>query len=132
MLNQSSGTIASPGFPANTDYYDNNVDCEWTIVAPVGQQVTLQFNNFTTEPGRDFVTVKLKSNRLQHSSRITGIFFKVIDPALADPVVITHSGRVVPPVTVSRGNQLIVRFQSDAYMHDIPGFIAQYSVTGII
>lgn len=52
-----SGTIASPGFPADPDYYDNNVDCVWNIEAPVDQRVILQFNNFTTEPGRDTVTV---------------------------------------------------------------------------
>ena len=39
-----------------------------------------------------------------------------------------HSGRIVPPVTVSQGNKLSVRFKSDAYMHDIPGFFAEYSM----
>ncbi|XP_046448205.1 CUB domain-containing protein 2-like [Daphnia pulex] len=109
LLTFPSGTIASPGFPADPHYYDNNVDCLWEIVAPLDQKVILQFTNFTTEPGRDTVTV--------------------VDPALSNPIVMIHSGRIVPPVTVSQGNKLSVRFQSDAYMHDIPGFIAEYSMT---
>lgn len=52
-----SGTIASPGFPADPNYYDNNVDCVWNFEAPANQNIILQFNNFTTEPGRDTVTV---------------------------------------------------------------------------
>jgi hypothetical protein len=57
LLTFPSGTIASPGFPADPHYYDNNVDCLWEIVAPLDQKVILQFTNFTTEPGRDTVTV---------------------------------------------------------------------------
>jgi hypothetical protein len=56
------------------------------------------------------------------------IYNKVVDPALSNPIVMIHSGQIVPPVTVSQGNKLSVRFQSDAYMHDIPGFIAEYSM----
>lgn len=108
FLSFPSGTISSPGFPADPNYYDNNVDCVWDIEAPVNQTIILQFSSFRTEPGRDTVTV--------------------IDPALSNPIVMIHSGMIVPPVTISQGNKLTVRFQSDAYMHDIPGFIAQYSM----
>ncbi|XP_018669921.2 uncharacterized protein LOC100182705 isoform X1 [Ciona intestinalis] len=45
---KKSGYIKSPGFPG---YYDNNVTCLWSIVAPAGFYVKLTFDNFGLEKG---------------------------------------------------------------------------------
>ncbi|KAE8587887.1 hypothetical protein XENTR_v10022165 [Xenopus tropicalis] len=42
-------TFTSPGYPAN---YDNNLDCTWTITAPVGYKISLNMNDFELEDNR--------------------------------------------------------------------------------
>jgi len=37
--------------------YPNSVECKWTIEAPAGSQVSLQFTSFYTEEGCDYVNV---------------------------------------------------------------------------
>uniref|UniRef100_UPI00398F64EE cubilin n=1 Tax=Pristiophorus japonicus TaxID=55135 RepID=UPI00398F64EE len=45
----SSGSFYSPKYPAT---YDNNTDCEWIIVAPIGRLVTINFIFFNIiDPG---------------------------------------------------------------------------------
>ncbi|KAE8587888.1 hypothetical protein XENTR_v10022166 [Xenopus tropicalis] len=42
-------TFTSPGYPAN---YDNNLDCTWTITAPVGYKISLNISDFELEDNR--------------------------------------------------------------------------------
>lgn len=42
------GTISSPGFPAT---YEVNMDCVWTIRAPRGSYLVLEFQNFNLGSG---------------------------------------------------------------------------------
>ncbi|XP_067863171.1 cubilin [Heptranchias perlo] len=45
----SNGSFYSPNYPAT---YDNNTDCEWIIVAPIGRVVTINFLFFNiNDPG---------------------------------------------------------------------------------
>jgi len=106
LLEDDSGMLTCPPFSAEPNYYDNNVDCQWLIQGLTHQNILFQFHEFSTEPGRDIVTV--------------------IDPMLNSTTVLTHSGRSIPGPILSKGNSLVVRFKSDAYMHDILGFRAQY------
>ena len=39
----SAGIIYSPGFPWN---YPNNVQCNWDLTPPIGQQINLKFSAF--------------------------------------------------------------------------------------
>ena len=42
-LNDTDGTITSPGFPKN---YYNNIDCTWLIRVPVDEQIKIHFLSF--------------------------------------------------------------------------------------
>ena len=46
-INLNSGVVVSPRFPSN---YPSVADCRWTIQAPQGAQVTLEFTAFDLEP----------------------------------------------------------------------------------
>ena len=48
MLNGSSGSFASPGFPVS---YTNRLNCLWTLRIPVNGFLRLQFIVFETERG---------------------------------------------------------------------------------
>jgi len=54
----NQATIRSPGYPSN---YDSNLDCIWTITAPEGSMMKLEFLNFDLEPDSsctyDYVSV---------------------------------------------------------------------------
>ena len=45
-LTTSSGFLTSPGYPQS---YPSGVTCVWTITAPVGSKLNLQFNSFDLE-----------------------------------------------------------------------------------
>ena len=46
--------IRSPNYPS---YYGHYVNCNWKITSPFGDPVTLQFNDFKTEPVNDKLLV---------------------------------------------------------------------------
>ncbi|KAM8939155.1 embryonic protein UVS.2-like [Pelodytes ibericus] len=48
-LTSSAGTLTSPGYPIR---YPSSTSCTWTIVAPVGFRVLLNFNAFSLESSR--------------------------------------------------------------------------------
>lgn len=53
-LTASSGTFSDGSNSAN---YDNNANCTWVIAPPGATQITLNFSDFNTEAGYDFITV---------------------------------------------------------------------------
>ena len=57
LLEDDSGMLTCPPFSAEPNYYDNNVDCQWLIQGLTHQNILFQFHEFSTEPGRDIVTV---------------------------------------------------------------------------
>ncbi|XP_066265979.1 CUB domain-containing protein 2-like [Branchiostoma lanceolatum] len=48
------GTVSSSHYP---NLYENNANCEWTIIAPEGTAISLMFDSFNTEDGDDFLTI---------------------------------------------------------------------------
>ena len=55
----TQASVRSPGYPSN---YPNNLDCIWTITAPSGSTIMLEFVNLDIEPcssscNCDYVTV---------------------------------------------------------------------------
>lgn len=46
MLNGTSGSFGTPGFPGS---YDNSLDCIWTLLIPVDGYLGLNFQAFNTE-----------------------------------------------------------------------------------
>ena len=46
ILNMTSGTFASPGYPFS---YTNNLNCLWTLPIPTDGVLSLQFERFTSE-----------------------------------------------------------------------------------
>ena len=46
MLNGSSGSFGTPGFPG---FYDNNLNCTWTFRIPADGYLRLNFRVFNTE-----------------------------------------------------------------------------------
>lgn len=46
MLNGSSGSFGTPGYPLN---YDNNLNCVWTLLIPIDRYLRLKFIVFHTE-----------------------------------------------------------------------------------
>lgn len=46
MLNGTSGSFGTPGFPGS---YDNNLDCVWNFIIPADGDLGLNFRVFHTE-----------------------------------------------------------------------------------
>lgn len=53
-LYQRNGRFTSPGFPYR---YSNNQHCTWSIEAPYGYYINLQFGSFKLESGYDWVEI---------------------------------------------------------------------------
>ncbi|XP_006816955.1 dorsal-ventral patterning tolloid-like protein 1 [Saccoglossus kowalevskii] len=90
--NYFTGEIKSPNYPS---YYPNNQDCEFRITVHNGKQVQLTFSEFDTEECCDRVIIY---DGLTTSSAHMG----------------TYSGSTIPPIILSSGPDLMVRFYSDS------------------
>ncbi|KAL9959435.1 hypothetical protein ACROYT_G032759 [Oculina patagonica] len=106
MLNGSSGSFASPGYPVS---YTVNLDCLWTLRIPANGSLRLQFIVFETEAGFDFV--ELNDSSGQRIARLNG----------------SRSGFTVT-VRGDRTQLLNIRFFSD-FIIVRQGFLAQYNIT---
>jgi hypothetical protein len=56
--NPSVTTPTTIATNAAVTQYANNQRCTWTVVAPAGQCIALNFTRFATEAGYDFLTVQ--------------------------------------------------------------------------
>ncbi|XP_043197541.1 uncharacterized protein LOC122368017 [Amphibalanus amphitrite] len=92
----SSGTIESPGYP---ERYPANRECKWTLEAPVGHRITLQFSAFDTE--KDFDTAQILSGGATEESAVN---------------IMTLSGQedLASKLFTSASNFMIIKFRSDA------------------
>ena len=88
-----SGTVTSTNYPGN---YDNNEYCTWQIQVPVNKKVRLDFTEFKTETGKDFLMVYDTS----HYESTTILF----DGTTYLPPSFTSSGNVVRIRFISDGN----------------------------
>jgi hypothetical protein len=107
----SSGTF---GDGSEFSLYWNNTDCSWLINAPNDTDVvSLYFNSFSTEAGKDVLTVYDGPDNLS-------------------PVIGTYSGHSLPPMMTSTGQSIYIEFRTDSVNQD-NGWEVTYatSVTGI-
>ncbi|XP_012136673.2 cubilin [Megachile rotundata] len=104
----NSGTIQTP---TKNDHYENDQDCIWTLIAPVGYAVQLTWMTFSVEQNircrHDYV--KVYENYLSPDKELIGTF----------------CGATKPPVTMSQGNTMTVVFHSDSSITR-EGFVAIY------
>ncbi|XP_054274028.1 cubilin-like isoform X2 [Macrosteles quadrilineatus] len=106
------GTIHSHNYPKN---YDNHDDCEWLIQVQPNHLINLTFTDFDLEVSREDTTTD---------------FVKVYDgDSINDPVLLTHSGNVLPQpaYVISTSNSLLVRHKADGSL-TAKGFSAMYSL----
>ncbi|XP_055335662.1 cubilin-like [Paramacrobiotus metropolitanus] len=107
-----SGTFATPNYPEN---YPTNTECEWTIVAPGGERVRL-----------DFVD-KFELER-QNNNACPWDYVEVRDGATPDATLLgSYCGVNRPGSLRSRSNVMYVKFRSDrGLVHT--GFRANFSI----
>jgi len=91
FLSGPSGTVNSSNYPAN---YDNDEYCTWQIQVPVNKKVRLDFTEFKTESGKDYLLIYDTSHYQTASIVFDGTTYK-------------------PPPFTSSGNVVRVRFISD-------------------
>ncbi len=75
--------------------YWNNTDCQWLIAPDSGEKITITFNSFQTEEGKDILTI--------YDGEST-----------SDPVLGTFSGSSIPGVITSTGNKVLLNFITDS------------------
>lgn len=91
FLTGPSGTVTSTNYPGN--YLDNEY-CTWQIQVPVNKKIRLDFTEFKTETGKDYLLI--------------------YDTGRFDRSLIVFDGTTYkPPPFTSSGNVLRVRFISD-------------------
>uniref|UniRef100_A0A8B9N9X7 Cubilin n=1 Tax=Accipiter nisus TaxID=211598 RepID=A0A8B9N9X7_9AVES len=105
-----SGYTSSPNYPSN---YPQHADCVWTITAPNGHAVELQFEDqFYIEP----------------SSNCTSSYLELRDGADSTaPIIAKLCGGLMPGSQRSSGAVMYLRFRSDSSATYV-GFNAKYSI----
>ncbi|KAI1280397.1 Cubilin [Halotydeus destructor] len=110
LLTTPKGSMSSPNFP---EQYGNSVECDWLIRVHPEEKIKLTFTTFDVEShsacGWDFVEVHNGPNELA-------------------PQVGRYCGQVAPPVALSSGNTMFVRFRADSSFSGA-GFRAEYETT---
>uniref|UniRef100_A0A8B9CHJ0 Cubilin n=1 Tax=Anser brachyrhynchus TaxID=132585 RepID=A0A8B9CHJ0_9AVES len=105
-----SGYTSSPNYP---DSYPPHVDCVWTITAPNGHAVELQFEDqFYIEPSPNCALSYLELRDGADSNA---------------PVLAKLCGRLIPGSQRSSGAVMYLRFRSDDSVTHV-GFNAKYSI----
>lgn len=101
-----SGEIESPNYPSQ---YDNDLYCTWKITVPNGKKVRIDFSEFKTEEGKDFLYV--------------------FDTDQTEPIVTFSGVGYKPRALVSSGRSLRIRFVSNGATSS-NGFKLTYSQVG--
>ncbi|XP_068719978.1 sushi, von Willebrand factor type A, EGF and pentraxin domain-containing protein 1-like [Montipora capricornis] len=91
FLNGPNGVVTSPSYPA---HYSDNEYCTWQIQVPVNKKIRLDFSEFKTQSGHDFVLI-YDTNHFQ------------------TPSIAFDGTTYTPPPFTSSGNVVRVRFVSD-------------------
>ncbi|XP_046460834.1 deleted in malignant brain tumors 1 protein-like [Daphnia pulex] len=103
-FSEPSGIFSSPNYP---NPYDNNEICEYTIQVAEGNRIVLNFLEFNTESGADYVTV------------YDGL-------STASPVLVRVSGLSTDLLTTSSGSGCLVVHTSDG-VNSSKGWSATYA-----
>lgn len=105
-----SGSFQSPGHPVT---YTSNMDCTWLITVEQNRAVRLKFLYFELEGSGgcnfDYVAIYNGGN-------------------LSSPLIGKFCGESLPPMIISKTNQLVVHFRTDYSVHK-GGFSAAFSTT---
>ncbi|WAR06690.1 CUBN-like protein, partial [Mya arenaria] len=109
-LTDSTGIITSPNYPSN---YPHQRDCTWTIAAPEGNQILLNFTMFSleTHPRCNFDFLEIRNGGFASS-----------------PLVGRYCGTTIDRVIVSHSNKMYVRLVTDGSL-SAPGFRLVYDAT---
>ncbi|KAL9972183.1 hypothetical protein ACROYT_G018440 [Oculina patagonica] len=91
FLTGPSGTVLSLNYPSN---YNDDEYCTWQIQVPVNKKIRLDFTEFQTETGKDFLLI-YDTNHYE------------------SPTIVFDGTTYLPPSFTSSGNVLRVRFISD-------------------
>ncbi len=91
-LNIESGTIDDGSGKNN---YASNCSCKWIITVPAGKRIKFTFDRMDTQPNVDFVYL------------VDG------HTAIPENFIAKFSGQDIPPVVVSRTNEVLVWFVTD-------------------
>ena len=102
-----SNTVKSSNFPSN---YNDNEYCTWQIQVPVDKKIRLDFTDFKTETGKDFLMIYDTSH--YHA-----------------PTIVFDGTTYKPPPFTSSGNVVRVRFVSDGATN-LKGFSFNYKQVG--
>ncbi|XP_075162494.1 cubilin homolog [Haematobia irritans] len=91
------GSIKSPNWPSP---YDANLECVWTITAPLGKKIELTIQNFTLESDWSDI-LEIRNGKFYNS-----------------PLIGRYGGDQIPRRIPSFGNSLYLRFTSDSSVED--------------
>lgn len=110
IYREDSGIINHP--PDSSEYYSNNQNCSWYIIAPEGMHIKLTWNRFELEEMRSCVSDYVE--------------IVEADDYSDEYTLGKYCGDTLPPALTSSTNRLMVRFISDI---SVParGFSLSYS-----
>ncbi|GAB0086814.1 Cubilin [Sergentomyia squamirostris] len=112
-----SGIIESPNFPNN---YPNSLDCAWTITAPLGNKVYIEFLHFEIE----------NNDSEQSGDHVCNFDYITIEEKDEDQIVKKKKYcNSSPKSFTSVGEVVIVSFKTDSSISQ-PGFRLEYHVEG--
>ena len=106
ILTEDVGSISSP---KSKDL----LQCEWIIRASPGKQIRLDFQQFGLENYKDYKCLDYVSMYNGGSSKF--------------PLLGRYCGYILPPMHISTGNQMLIRYRSENSFSNI-GFIANYQI----
>ncbi|XP_071498641.1 extracellular serine proteinase-like [Diadema antillarum] len=110
-FNESSGTFTSPNYPSD---YDDDLTCDYLVVAGDGEAITVTFDDFN----------------LESSSTCAYDSVSIYDGAsVSDPLLGQWCGTNSPGVVAGASQSMLIRFESD-FSVTSSGFSASY-VTGV-
>ncbi|XP_071942939.1 cubilin-like isoform X2 [Antedon mediterranea] len=102
-----SGYFTSPGYPNN---YPSSTECAWTISAPAGQAIQIDFLSIDIQfnPQCDLDYLEIHDGPTENSNRLAKL-----------------CGTIIPNSVVSLNNAMYILFHSD-YLNEAAGFNAMY------
>lgn len=101
-----NSVITSPWWPNN---YEDNKNCAYDIIAPLGKAIVLNFTDFDIEEDCDFDSLSIYDGVDANSTKIG-----------------MYCGTRMPPSAISTMNHMHLNFQTDS-SNNGPGFRANYS-----
>ncbi|XP_076004105.1 ovochymase-2 [Genypterus blacodes] len=110
---EDTGVIKTQNWPTN---YKPNADCMWNIALPLGKKITLTFTHFDLE-GKDFMTSKCYDNIVVYDINALNMLVQKHGP---------FCGTKLPPTIQTKGNRLVIRFNSDL-VTEAKGFRAYWT-----